>query len=127
MEMWYGQYHPSDEEDNPNWLPPVQEYRSPETMNALHQQRLNELEALTKKARTCLTCRYREMWCCNHPLIKGFDRQGPWHMDDWACDKEGIVMRLCGPERALWTPKLTIKLSIKEFFLTRWLRWKGEL
>jgi len=128
MEMWDGyEVRPSSYEEDIDALIP--ERRSPEEMRALHERRLAELEEEAKRksrTRPCKTCRYGIAARCIHPLIKGFDTSAPFNMS-FEIGHHGLVGELCGPERALWTPQLTLKLRIKEFFLTRWLRWKGEL
>ena len=133
MEMWDGSTHYNedlfpDEDTAPPALVPTM--RDPEEMRVLHLQRLRELEEAANqshKLRPCETCRHKEGWRCSQPLVKGFEKRGPYNMDDSDLDIKGLVYQLCGPERALWAPKLTITIRIKEFFQLLWLRIKGEL
>lgn len=72
-----------------------------------HAQKLRQ-DALGR----CATCRWCDQhgrsdpsyWRCNEPLVRGFDREGPWIYDapDGTGRSGGAV--LCGPEKALWQP-----------------------
>lgn len=134
MEMWDGYIEDfedrwPDEDTASHALVPSM--RDPMEMRALHLQRLRELEEIAsrpEKLRPCQTCRYSATWRCSHPLITGFDKRRPRNMDHPdEGENMGLVYALCGPERGLWAPVLTIRLRIKEFFQILWLKMKGEL
>lgn len=69
---------------------------------------IKKLEARPK----CVDCRwidtrgYLNGGLCNQPLIKGFDERGPDCFDRMSYSKHRTA--LCGPEKALWEPKLNL-------------------
>jgi len=67
---------------------------------------IKKLEAQPK----CVDCRWAKSeylgHSCNQPLIKGFDERGPACFDSASYGKHRTA--LCGPEKALWEPKLSL-------------------
>lgn len=68
----------------------------------------------------CVECRWNrggEIGKCHNPLVKQF-RKPDWNYD--RAERRRYVSitdsRLCGPEKALWQPKLTLCERIISFF-----------
>ena len=95
--------------------------RTREQIIADLEARYAELEAEAQKPwrlRPCSTCRYGSgrgsTQKCREPLVVGFAEKGfRWA---WDCnDFSGHESKLCGPEKALWQPKLTLWQRIINF------------
>lgn len=66
-------------------------------------------EMKRKSERSCATCRFGsglgDAQKCREPLVVGFDKRGfkwAWDCNDFSQHQSA----LCGPEKALWQPKL---------------------
>lgn len=71
----------------------------------------------------CKTCRWvygsENFPRCTQPLVVGFSREKKSAMDgDWIIPDA----TLCGPEKALWEPKLTRWQKLRDWFLEPWVK-----
>jgi hypothetical protein len=85
-------------------------HRTPEEIQAQLEARYAEMEAeaerMAKAALTaCSTCRWRHGAFCKQPLVTGVKPKAILTVDAWK--PKGDEAYLCGPEKALWEPKLT--------------------
>ena len=97
---------------------PLPEMRTQEQIIAQIEARYAELEAEAQKPAIkwpCHKCRHSTSLFCYHPLIKGFG-SAVAHMD-----RKYPEAHLCGQERALWEPELTILQKI-----AHWLGIRGK-
>ncbi|MGL5736199.1 MAG: hypothetical protein ACRCYS_15145 [Beijerinckiaceae bacterium] len=92
---------------------PFRAVRTQEQIVAQCEARMAELEQTAASPQMkfpCATCRwadkFKAAWC-HHPLVKGFGEE--FHM---GMDRSGLPHKryppLCGPEKALWEPKLSL-------------------
>lgn len=107
--------------------PPSKGHRTQEEIVKQCEARVAELEdqaALTvTSAPLCTTCKFFDgIYNCSNPLIVGFDKVDNYRYD-WlvACYKGNYAnlktykSALCGPEKALWEPRLSRYRKFLEF------------
>lgn len=93
--------------------------RTEEEIQAQLEARYRELEAEGRQQDTsCVKCRwvhsFQAGWCLN-PLIKGYG--DGVHMGLGNSDRGKSIPPLCGPEKALWRPKLTLWQRLYNWFV----------
>lgn len=106
----------------------MQKMRTPEEILAQLEARYAELQRqaqspeMTMPCKTCRWSKYSETDhpYCEQPLVKGFSTNDKRAVDGvWL----GTDATLCGPEKALWEPRLIWWQRFVEWFLAP---WRGE-
>lgn len=108
-----------------------EEMRTPELIAQQLKERVAELEAEAEKPARKYPCKecthyagYRWKYLkqgeqCGNVLVKGFSKEYPWAQDE-AERQSTITNRLCGPEKALWEPRLPWWRKLWNWFLAPW-------
>jgi hypothetical protein len=107
--------------------PALPKTRTPEEIMAQLEARYAELERQAQSPEMtmpCKDCRWmhgrQEMPYCRQPLVQGFSGREKRAVDGgWL----GTDATLCGPEKALWEPRLSWWQRFVEWFFAP---WRGE-